>query len=146
MSKLTFDHVDDVTICHFIDNNGRYYSGTAKCHPQDKDFYTQLGGEIISSKRVATKVYKAELKALQRELRVLNNLLYTFSIGEKYANEIGSQMFRQVKRARNLKQAEIWAVRGLIKDNEGDLADYINEKEHFYQEMRKMREHKAGQN
>jgi ribosomal protein S13 len=92
---------------------------------------------------VATKVYKAELKALQRELRVLNNLLYTFAVGEKYADEIGSQMFRQVKRARNLKQAEVWAVRGLIEDNESELADYIKEKEYFYQEMRKIRK---GQN
>jgi len=92
---------------------------------------------------VATKVYKAELKALQRELRVLNNLLYTFAVGEKYSDEIGSQMYRQVRRARNLKQAEIHAVRGLIKDNEVDLADYIKEKDYFYQQMRKMRK---GQN
>ena len=92
---------------------------------------------------MATKVYKAELKALQRELRVLNNLLYTFAVGEKYSDEIGSQMYRQVRRARNLKQAEIHAVRGLIKDNEVDLADYIKEKDYFYQQMRKMRK---GQN
>jgi len=92
---------------------------------------------------VATKVYKAELKVVQRELRVLNNLLYTFAVGEKYSDEIGSQMYRQVKRARNLKQAELNAIRGLIKDNESDLADYIKEKEYFYQQMRQMRK---GQN
>jgi hypothetical protein len=33
MSKLTFDYTDDITTCHFIDNDGRYYSATAKCHP-----------------------------------------------------------------------------------------------------------------
>lgn len=145
MSKMTFTHeeVEGITICHYIDNDGRYYSAMARCHPQDRDFYTRLGGEIISSKRVATKVYKAELKVIQRELRVLNNLLYTFAVGEKYSDEIGSQMYRQVKRARNLKQAEMNAVRGLIQDNESDLADYIKEKEYFYQQMRQMRK---GQN
>lgn len=146
MSKLTFDHTDNATICHFIDNDGRHYSGIAQCHPNDQDFKTNLGGEIIASKRTLDKVYRAELKILLRELRVLNNLLTTFGVGKKYEAEIGSNMFKQVRRQRNLKQEEVYATRRLIKQNRQDLEDYINEKEHFYQEMRKMREYRAGQN
>jgi len=48
-------------------------------------------------------------------------------------------MFKQVRRARNLKQAEVHAMIQCIAQNRADLADYLNEKEHFYQEMRKMR-------
>ena len=35
MSKMTFVHndVEGITVCNYIDNDGRYYSGMAKCHP-----------------------------------------------------------------------------------------------------------------
>ena len=98
-----------------------------------------MGGEIIASKRTLDKVYRAELKSLKRELRVLNNLLTTFGVGKKYEAEIGSNMFKQVRRARNLKQAEVHAMVQCIAQNRQDLTDYLTEKEHFYQEMRKMR-------
>lgn len=140
MSKITFHHNDHgLTVCQYIDNDGRHYQGAAQCHPQDEDFYTKLGGEIIASKRTLDKVYRAELKSLKRELRVLNNLLTTFGVGKKYEAEIGSNMFKQVRRARNLKQAEVHAMIQCIAQNRADLADYLNEKEHFYQEMRKIR-------
>ena len=92
-------------------------------------------------------MYRAELKSLKRELRVLNNLLTTFGMGKKYEAEIGSNMFKQVRRARNIKQAEVYAMMQCIANNRADLQDYLNEKEHFYQEMRKMRARKVeGQN
>lgn len=136
---FTHDDVTRTTYCVSIDNDGRHYTGKAKCHEQDSEFYTHLTGEIIAAKRTVDKVYKAELKQLQRELRTYDNLLYTFKTGKKYDGERDSNMYAQILKQRRDKQEEIYTVQRFINDNQTDLADYLKEKEYFYQEMRKIR-------
>jgi hypothetical protein len=145
MGSINFTHDPETktTYCVSIDNDGRHYTGKAKCHEQDADFYTDLTGEIIAAKRAVEKVYKAELKELKRELRIYDNLLNTFRCGIKYDDERDSNMYRQIMRQRRLKQDEIYAVLRLIKTNEDDLSEYLRDKEYFYQEMRKMRARQA---
>lgn len=141
MGTIQFIHDDETrtTYCTSIDNDGRRYTGKSKCHADDSEFYTHLTGEIIAAKRAATKVYKAELKDLKRELRIYNNLITTFRTGKKYDEERDSNMYEQIMRQRRLKLDEIYAVLRLIKTNNEDLAEYLRDKEFFYKEMRKMR-------
>lgn len=63
----TFDN--DVTIK--LTYNGRNYYGTAFCHEEDKDFFSEKVGATIAHYRAMIKIYDDEIKRAEVAARVL---------------------------------------------------------------------------
>lgn len=112
--------------------------GTAECHPNDEDMANEKTGCYIAERRAYIKYLgyirdneiKPELKALKKFYNVINQ--------SKYYNE---QDYSNQMLLRNIKRLEddLAALKEEIQEERQSLKNYIDEKETFYQNVRKYR-------
>ena len=140
MNRISTHWNDDmgVAVCTIIISNGDKVTGYAECSEKDKDMISEKVGCTIAEKRayieylryIRDKELKPELKALNKFYNVINQ--------SKYYNE---QDYSNQMLLRNIKRLEddLAALKEEIQEEKQSLKNYINEKETFYQNVRKYR-------
>ena len=128
-----------IATCTLIDNmNNKTYIGKAVCHPDDRDFMTDKAGLTIASSRATIKALQSyKNDELKPGLKALNQLYYSIKHSKHF--NANSYEARALKRQIKMKEADIKVVNEKIKEERDFLKKYIDDKENFYQAIRKNR-------
>lgn len=76
-----------------IKYNGQSYTGTAICHPDDKDFYSRKVGQRIALSRARIAAMKAELKREKNKYKITTDFCRIMTNDLTLVNE--SSMFKK---------------------------------------------------
>lgn len=140
MNRISTRWNDDmgVAICTIVTSNGDTVTGYAECSEKDKDMISEKVGCTIAEKRayieylryIRDKELKPELKALNKFYNVINQ--------SKYYNE-ADYSNQMLLRAINRLETDITALKDELAAAKKELSEYIQDKEIFYQSVRKHR-------
>lgn len=140
MNRISTHWIDDmgIAICTITTSNGDKVTGYAECSEQDLDMISEKVGCTIAEKRaymsylryVRDMQLKPELKALKKFYNVINQSKYYNS--EDYSNQM---LLRTISRL----EADLQELKGELAAAKKDLSTYIQDKETFYQTVRKHR-------
>lgn len=119
---------------HYAD---RTFIGEAKCAPEDQDMVNKFTGADIARLRAIIKVCKYKKIELLGESKALNRLWYSMNKSKKF----NPKSFEALRIARHIRinKEELDAIKETMNTIETKLADYINDKEKFYQQVRARR-------
>lgn len=135
---FSFDEESGKTICKMIEGDNIFYGG-AYCHPEDSDFKAKMTGEHIAAMRARIKKLKHELNnVLKPGLAALNQLYFSINRSKRYQKS--SYEAKAIRRQIKIKEAEINLLKDIIKDQQDELKNYIDNKEKLYQRTRKIRD------
>ena len=115
----------------------------AMCHDEDMDMCNKLTGQTIAELRALIQVYQYHRDCeLKPQLQALKQLYYSMNKSKQYNKK--SYEARMLYRHITMYEEELQAVREEIKKLREHLNFYINEKEKFYQSVRKERAAKTN--
>lgn len=128
-----------IATCTLVDNiNNKTYIGKAVCHPDDRAFMTDKAGLTIASSRATIKALQSyKNDELKPGLKALNQLYYSIKHSKHF--NANSYEARALKRQIKIKEADIKVINDKIKEEREFLKKYIDDKENFYQAVRKIR-------
>lgn len=119
--------------------HGVEFYGIATCHPNDEDMKSVRTGEIIAFNRAYIK-YLQHMRNTQVDpiLKVLTDLYKNMASSHRFNSKSfeAIQLYKEIKYYEENKRV----INQLIKDTREYLKNYINEKDKFYQRMRKSKE------
>ena len=120
------------------------FIGKAYCHPEDEDMSTKMTGFSIAFMRAEIKSYKQKKKDMKIALSAYVHLYSTMSRSKKFNrwSYEGVMLKRKIKQC----EAELAALTSKIADLESDLQWYIDEKEKFFNKLRKFRKNQTLDN
>lgn len=133
---FTYDEEKGLTKCVLI-YKGKFFEGYAKCHENDLDMKNNFTGSWIAAQKALIKLNKYYLKEIKDGLKALNQLYYSIN-KSKFFNE-NSYETKMLKRQISIHEDDIEAFKENIDMLKKQLVDVIDEKEKFYQKVRKER-------
>lgn len=89
-----------------LENNGKLYEGTAKCH--EEDIWSNYFGEGIAEMRAIIKVFKNKLNKEKNEYKLLLNFVKTIESYKSYNKDSNEAKF--IYRQLNIKKKKIEAI------------------------------------
>ena len=138
-NKVDFYWDDKMGICRCtITVNNDKYLGFAYVHPMDVDMMNEKTGNEIAYHRALINLLKDQKKKLNLELKGLNGLYYSMKHSPHFnvKSYEAKMLYHQIK----YHNQDIEAINDLMEDINTWLKDYIDKKDHFYQQLRKRRE------
>lgn len=138
MKEPIFEYKDNYTKCTVIDNLGREFVGEAHCHPDDKDFDSQITGSTIAEMRAriaAARTYRDDLKI---KLAALNQLMYSMEQSSKFNRKSyeAKMLYRQIR----LMKDDLDIAKHQLAVLKLDLFEYMQSKDEVHKYLRKHRE------
>lgn len=119
--------------------HGVEFYGTATCHPNDEDMKSTRTGEIIAFNRAYIK-YIQYMRNTQVNpmLKVLTDLYKNMASSHRFNPKSfeATQLYKEIKGYEESKKV----INHLIEDTREYLKNYIDEKDKFYQRLRKSKE------
>ena len=118
--------------------NNKTYLGIAQCHTDDFDMMNEKTGCNIAFLRAKIKAFQSyKNDELTPALSALKQLYFSMNRSKKFnPNSYETKMLlNQIK----IKEEDISEVKSIINNLKKDLKDMIDEKESFYQKVRKNR-------
>ena len=118
-----------------INYHGQVFIGTAKCHPEDRDFESARVGLTIAEARANIEVLRHIRECeLKPQLKILNHL-YANMKTSKYYNPASyeAKMLRSQIRA---LEKELTILNNEIADEQKFIRDYISGKDKLYRRLR----------
>lgn len=134
--KYTWDEATKTATCTFIKGD-KTYTGSAVCHPDDEDMMSKMTGFSIATLRAELE----ELKDLRWEAEVtVKSYAHLYSIMSK-SKQFNSESYeaRTLRRKLYHAQEDLACMRESILDKRAEIKWYIDEKEKFYNIVRKNR-------
>lgn len=140
--SVIWDAATNTSTCTLVDDKGRKFIGTAKCHPDDLDFSNELTGGVIASRRAMLK-YLQSIKRdiLQPELNALKQLYYSMNQSKKFNPKSYENIMLQ--RQIRLKEEDLATIEEELVRLKQDLKLFIATKDATY---KKLRENRAKRN
>lgn len=124
-------------MCVITDDNGKIYTGTAKCHEDDLDFGTQKDGCIIAMYRANIKYFQSVRdNEIKPALKALKELYH--SIDRSHRFNPNSYENKMLQRKIQSYQFELDTIKQMLVDERKKLKTFIDEKERQYQKIRNM--------
>lgn len=137
-----FDWNKDTGTALCVLTNGEYfYTGTAKCHPDDNDMMSQKVGFEIAFRRATVEAFKGYKKELKTKLSALNQLYYSINQSKDFNEK--SYENKMLQRQIRLINFDLETTKEIIAEENKRLKEYIAEKDIFYNAIRKNRKGKT---
>ena len=136
--SVIWDAETNTSTCILVDDKGRKFIGTAKCHPDDLDFSNELTGGVIASHRAMLKYLQSVKRdILQPELNSLKQLYYSMNKSKRFnPNSYENIMLqRQIR----LKEEDLTTVEEEIARLKQNLKLFIASKDATYKKLRENR-------
>jgi hypothetical protein len=134
----TFEWDEDagLAVCILTDGE-RFFTGTAFCCEEDKDMISQKTGEEIAFRRARIEYLKFYRDTLKYQLKGLEQFLMSIKQSYKFNNK----SFESIKLFQHIHRLkfDLDYARELIKIERLELSKFIDNKESFYQKIRKIR-------
>ena len=118
-----------------IEYKGLIFSGTAQCHPEDRDMMSKLTGETIAEFRATIKYLKFIRDfELRPQLKSLKQLYYSMNTSKHFDSTSyeAKMLYRQI----NLLEEDIKEIQLSIKTTKEDLKLYLQTKEKDHATLR----------
>ena len=128
------------SLCIIKDHDKIYY-GIASCSPEDSDMMNEKTGGFIAEKRAKIMILRNKRDELKVELNALKK--YYFSMNKSKYFDDTSYPIRRLIRHISKTQENLKDIKNLLKYEQNILNKYIQEKEKFYQKIRKNRNKKS---
>lgn len=126
-----------VAICEIKTPDGYAATGFSACHPNDVDMVSEKTGCQIAERRAYIDYLKHTKKTLNAELKILKKF-YNVVNQSKYYNEAdytNQMLIRHISRL----ESDIDDIKQEIDLQRSLLQEYLDNKEKFYQSVRKNR-------
>lgn len=135
--KTSYTYSHGIAKCVIIDNDGSIYTGEAYCHPEDTDMMSEKTGLQIAETRANIKFLKHLIKDSKRELKALKDFHSLLKFNPYYNKDVREThlLIREIRR----REKDIQENENSLKEMKSALAEYIAEKEKFYQKIRRNR-------
>ena len=129
-------NTDGMTRCDMY-YDGQYFTGHAKCLPEDMDMLSERTGCTISEIKANIKRLKYMRTKMREELKPLT----LFESRLKCCKEYNHKSFeaRRLRKEIWLYKTEIQEITNAINDEEAYLKKYIAEKDNLYTKIRAKR-------
>ena len=138
MEKLKNYKVDNVYYSEYFDKEtNRTYIGKTICHEEDKDFESDKIGYTISTNRAIEKYYKGLKKKLIQENHTLTTLLNTYKSTPDYDET--NRFIRILRKKIYNNNEDIKLLKEAIKDINTSTKRYIDDKDNYHKQLRKLR-------
>ena len=136
--EFYFDENEGISYCVIGTKADDVFVGTAKCHPDDRDFMSEKTGCEIALRRAEIEALRSYRKELKIGLAALKQLYYSSNHSKNFNPKSyeAKMLFRQI----NQKVEDIDTVKEIIKERKQELKKLIDDKDTFYQVTRKHRE------
>ena len=132
--KYYYDNETGVASCT-IKYKNQWFSGTAVCHSDDKDFMSEHTGCFIAEVRANIKVLKFRRDTeVIPALRAFEHVQANMDTSTKYSPKSyeAKMIHRQIKALKR----QVEEFNEAIADEEAYLKKYINDKDKLYQRIR----------
>lgn len=118
-----------------INYHGQVFIGTAKCHPEDRDFESARVGLTIAEARANIEVLRHIRECeLRPQLKILNHLYANIKTSKHYnPTSYEAKMLRSQIRA---LEKELTTLNNEIADEQKFIRDYISGKDKLYRRLR----------
>ena len=135
--KTSYTYNHGIAKCVIIDNDGSTYTGEAYCHPEDTDMTSEKTGLQIAETRANIKFLKHLIKDSKRELKALKDFHSLLKFNPYYNKDVREThlLIREIRR----REKDIQENENSLKEMKSALAEYITEKDKFYQKIRRNR-------
>ena len=136
--KVNFYWDDERGTCRCTVSDGdNKYIGMAFCNPVDFDMKSQKTGEEIAYNRALINALKAKKKEVKLELRGLLGYYYAIKHTTKFNPKSyeARMLYRQIR----MRYDDIDSIQQEIDGLDFYVANYIKEKDKFYESIRQMR-------
>ena len=133
-----WDAEKQIAFCSIFDTQfQKTFVGIAKCHPDDEDMASEKTGMYIAGLRAIISILKYEKKEIKKEIKTLYKFHYTINRSKQYNKESyeNRMLHRNIKRL----EEEVELIEEEIKEINKKIINYIEEKEKFYQVIRRKR-------
>ena len=134
--NIIFDYDKELGLSRcYIEYNGIFCDGQAKCHPDDMDFESERVGMTIAESRANIKVlmFMRDYE-VKPQLKILNHLYSNIKTSKHYnPNSYEAKMIRSQIRA---IEKELATINNALADERKFLKDYTEGKEKLYQKLR----------
>ena len=134
---VTFMYNSDGSTRCDIYYDGQYFTGYAKCLPEDEDFWSERTGCFIAECKANIKKLKYLRNQLTPALSTLKNLEKTLQCCKKYNAD--SFEAKRLRKEIYIQQEKIDELNEAIKEEQEYLSKYITEKDAFYHKIRAKR-------
>lgn len=139
-----WDEETGIATCILIDKNNRSFYGKAACHPEDKDMKSEKTGGEIALRRAyisALKFYRDN--DVKNTLKEFKRFYYSVINNQQYDPDsfLAKRLFNHIRKL----EKELENIKILIKEQQQDLNDYIENKDIFYKQVRNHREKRFKQ-
>ena len=136
--EFYFDENEGISYCAIRTKDGDAFLGTAKCHPDDRDFMSEKTGCEIALRRAEIEALYSYRKELKNGLAALKQLYYSINHSKNFNSKSyeAKMLFRQI----NQKTEDIDTIKEIIEERNQELKKLIDDKDTFYQITRKHRE------
>lgn len=119
--------------------DGREFTGTARCHPEDEDMKNEYAGLTIAENRALIALGRhIRSNELRPQLKILKHLYATMAQRKNFSKQEPNAklVWRQIK----MIETDIIEVSKTIAILQTNLIEYINSKENFYNKVRQHRD------
>ena len=138
-TTFTWDEETGIATCTLLNpDSGKYVTGVAKCHPDDRDMMNKITGQNIAFHRALLRLYKEKRSSLRVEKKALQNLYNTFMIMPDFDKD--NRYIRVTRHKLYSLEEDINTYCRLINDTWLYLQDYMVTKDKFYKLTRSNRE------
>lgn len=128
------------SLCVIKDRDKVYY-GIASCAPEDLDMMNEKAGCFIAEKRAKIMMLRSKRDELKIELKALKKY-YSSMNTSKYFDDTSYPIRRLISHMSRLSE-DLEDIKNLLDYEQEILNKYIQEKEKFYQKIRKNRNKKS---
>ena len=134
--ELTFNPEDGKTTCVLNYDNKQFF-GYATCANDDMDMVSKKTGEEIAIQRAKIAVLQYEKNMIESELRGLKSLYFSIKHSRRYNPK--SYEAKMLQKQMHMREEDIAGLKDEIKETRLYLKHYIDLKDSFYQQVRKLR-------
>ena len=134
--QFAWDETAGIASCILTDGN-IFFCGTASCHSDDADMMSEKTGCEIAYRRAKIESFKYYRNTLKQQLKALNQLYYSMNQSQKFNPK--SYENRMLQRQIQMIKLDLDTVNEMLVGERQKLKTYIDEKDKFYNQIRKMR-------
>lgn len=136
MKIINYYDADNSKAYCYIKYKNNTFVGIATCHPDDKDFSSELTGSCIAEERAKIKYYQhIKNNEIKPKIESLLHLIKCIQNSKKYNEK--SYEFTMMQRQMRFYKKQLDTVNNTIATIKQGLKTYINEKDKFYKALRK---------
>ena len=132
-----WDKNNGIASC-IIHNGDKFYTGTARCHPDDNDMLSEKTGCEIAFHRAKINLLREYRNEIKIKLNALNQLYYSMNMSKNFNEK--SYEYKMLKRQINMYTFDLETIKEDIENEQQKLRKYLADKDKFYNHIRANRQ------